>query len=214
MTWVLPELASLNPDLILRNDVGGHWIISPRVKMPFDTYLEHLRGLESKSVRHDQLELPTDASGDTHTKDLDGAVPPVAHHRLKEVRFVSSAIAQVYHDRTPIAGWDENDYAYIGLIAEGLIKGALRLEDVQWSSGTVGSELGDQHTTKAARFVAIAVGTHIKTRRDPTLERDTSEEADMLIDTRYLRDLLKFNDARNPLVVYNSYFKEETVEEA
>jgi hypothetical protein len=217
-TWALPDPASLNPGLVVTNDVGGHWIISPRVKMPFDTYIEHLRELDSKSVRLDQLELPADDSGDAHTTtmDLANAVPHVTRgHSSRAVRFVSDALAQVYHDRTPIAGWDENDRAYIGVIAEALSKGNLPIEDVYWSPGKVHPELGDQHTTKLARFVAMAVGSHMKTRRDdPAVESDSEEDMYMRNDNIYFQNVLRFVLARNPLAVYDPYFKQDTVEEA
>jgi hypothetical protein len=166
--------------------------------MPFDTYIQHLRELESKSVRY---ESPADSSA--FTINIDDRVLLRRTHRSMPIRFVSIGLAQVYHDRTPIEGWDENDFAYIGVIIDALSTDMLRLEDVCWSSD---SERGHQHTTKATRFVAMAIGTHMKTvRDDPGLVPESDEDVGMNNDNAYLCGVLGFMDARNPLVVYDPY---------
>ncbi|KZT09407.1 uncharacterized protein LAESUDRAFT_723168 [Laetiporus sulphureus 93-53] len=122
--------------------------------------------------------------------------PPASTHQSKSVRFVVDALSAVHHDRTPIADWDENDYAYIGVLATALDSGKLGLDDVAWKGP--GSE-----TSKEQRFIAEAVVARMKTEREAVKDhKDEDEEADMNNDHAVLLSALNLNHPENPLREY------------
>ncbi|EGN95619.1 hypothetical protein SERLA73DRAFT_186723 [Serpula lacrymans var. lacrymans S7.3] len=132
------------------------------------------------------------SAAETDSRDL----PRDSTHSSKSVRFVYSALAAVYHDHTPINEWDENDYAYISVLAAALDSGELELSDVRWK--------GPGHeTTKAQRFVAEAVVAQMKVERKEVEERnDEDAEADLNNDHALLLSALNLDDEENPMSTY------------
>ena len=103
------------------------------------------------------------------------------------------AFVAVVQTRTPVSGWDENDYAYLAELAHALEDGALQLSALIWDEKAGWS--------KERAFAADAVTAHIveKSARVLKLE-DEDEQADANNDNAYLRAILKLDDAENPFV--------------
>ncbi|KZT09401.1 uncharacterized protein LAESUDRAFT_634882, partial [Laetiporus sulphureus 93-53] len=117
-------------------------------------------------------------------------------NQSKAVRFVADALSSVFYDRTPIADWDDNDYAYIYILAAALDSGKLDLETLQWH-GT------SSVTSKAQRFVARAVTARMTVEREQLSSvEDEDAEAEMANDHALLLNALHLFLEDNPLREY------------
>ncbi|KAI4294647.1 hypothetical protein K523DRAFT_324667 [Schizophyllum commune Tattone D] len=183
-TWVLQRTTALVTGLKAINDAGTHWLIAPASEMTLTTYKSHLRALNAKAVRYDQLQ-PSDARVE--------AVELVAlsAHSDRATRFIYNALASVVLKSITIADWDENDYAYVAVLARGLEDGSLQLSELVWTE--------EGGWSKAKAFVARAVSAHMEHEVAAVkLAEDEDAEADAANDHAYLKAVLKLDDAQNP----------------
>ncbi|KAI5831197.1 hypothetical protein K523DRAFT_301085 [Schizophyllum commune Tattone D] len=183
-TWVLQRTTPLIGGLKAINDVGMHWLIAPASKMPFQTYVGHLRELNSRAVRYDRLR-----SEDTDSEAIELAVQSA--HTDRATRFVYNALASVVHKSTAIPDWDENDYTYVAVLARALEEGSIQLSELVWDE--------EGGWSKAKAFVAHAVSAHMA-EEEANVKRtgDDDAEADAANDHSYLKAVLKLDDAQNP----------------
>ena len=188
-TWVLLKGSQLVSGLQARRDRGNHWSIEPASVMKFTVYKSHLTQLNSKAVRYDSLQRDAIADAEADVRVLKER----SAHADRATRFVYEAFVAVVQTRTPVSGWDENDYAYLAELAHALEDGALPLSALIWDEKAGWS--------KERAFAADAVTAHIveKSARVLKLE-DEDEQADANNDNAYLRAILKLDDAENPFV--------------
>lgn len=194
-TWILRRYSALSPELNARNDYGGHWSIEPSHTMPLEKYLKALRELNFSAEKAPPRKI-VDTDTDSQPKSpLDLDLPRHSTHSSESVRAVCNALATVYYDRVPIRNWDENDYAYLGILAVELNSGRLALDQVTWDES-------EKYTTKEQRCVARAVVGYMKAERarvKPLADGDL--RLDLKNDHSLLAVALKLNDVKNPLAV-------------
>ena len=152
--------------------------------MTLTTYKNHLRELNARAVRYDQLQ-----SADTKVEAIE--LVALSAHADRATRFVYNALAAVVQKSIAIADWDENDYAYIAVLARGLEDGSIQLSELVWTE--------EGGWSKAKAFVARAVSAHMEHEVAAVkLAEDEDAEADAANDHAYLRAVLKLDDAQNP----------------
>lgn len=136
---------SFNPagSLTLR---GTSWLIALTNAMIFDEYVSLLRALISKCKKAG-IRAAKEGAAEAFTAHIP---LPAANSASKTIRVVFNALSAVYRDMPEIAGWDENGYAYVGVLACAHNSGEFSLESAAWSGE--GAE-----STKAQRFIAQAV---------------------------------------------------------
>ncbi|CDO74246.1 hypothetical protein BN946_scf184536.g1, partial [Trametes cinnabarina] len=95
----------------------------------------------------------------------------------------------------PVAGWDENDYAYVAELAKELENGTLPLSQLIWQEDNSARE----GWTREGAFVATAVSASMDAASARAAGNE-DEEADANNDHAYLREVLKLGKAGNPFV--------------
>jgi len=195
--FILKSSATISDNLTAVNDHGNHYSIEPTHRMPKSEYDGYIK--ELNSIAKLVTAAATDAGEELHGLDTLPSPARVSTHPSKSVRFMTSALAAVYHDRPQISDWDENDYTYIGVIAAEISTGNLPLDSLRWQGA-------GHETTKAQRFVAQALVSHMKAERDAAPQRALEDDED--IDDVYaeldndhalLRSILELDDEANPL---------------
>ena len=188
-TWVLQKGTQLVTGLQAHKDRGTHWSIEPATVMKFTAYKSHLTQLNSKAVRYDSLQKDVVADDEAEARVLKAQS---AHHD-RATRFVYDVFVAVVQTRTPVSGWDENDYTYLTELAHALEDGTLPLSALIWDE--------DAGWSKEKVFAADAVAAHIAKESTRVLKLgDEDEQADANNDHAYLRAVLKLDDAKNPFV--------------
>lgn len=192
-TWVLPESASLGTGLTAKNDHGTHWLIAPTSAMKFDEYVSLLRVLNSKCKK-----AGTRAAEEGIAEAFTVHIPlPASKSASKTIRVVYNALSAVYRDMPQIASWDENDYAYVGVLACALDSGELSLESAAWSGE-------EAESTKAQRFIAQAVAVHMQMEKQRLVSAE--DESDEVVNTNndhaVLISVLKLDNPQNPSTVF------------
>ncbi|KAF3941598.1 hypothetical protein ABW19_dt0208137 [Dactylella cylindrospora] len=176
--------------LILRHDHGQHYLIEPRHRILEMTYVQHLQALNHIAQR---------LAREEEEPNSNTAIPDVPTHHHKSTRFVVAALTKVYKSRLPIAGWDENDYGYIGNLAIALNSGNTTLQDVVWS-GT--DDNRDFYVSKMKRMVALAVVEQMKREISEAKETDEDVMADMANDHLLLILALRLEENGNPYTAF------------
>ncbi|OAX36795.1 hypothetical protein K503DRAFT_772160 [Rhizopogon vinicolor AM-OR11-026] len=138
-------------------------------KTEYDGYIKELNTIATYDGKKATAEYAAD---EIPALDTLSSLPRFSALPSKDMRFIASALAAVYHDCTPISDWDENDYTYIGVIAEEMNAGNLQLDTLKWQGA--GSE-----STKAQRFVAQALAARMKAERDVASERALKDGQDV-----------------------------------
>ncbi|EPT01231.1 hypothetical protein FOMPIDRAFT_1120767 [Fomitopsis schrenkii] len=185
-TWVLERATELISGLAARNDHGSLWSIEPSAIMKFDAYKGHLTQLNGKAVRYDRLHEHRSLA-----KEVEAEETPVPEPRTLK-GHVYNAFAVVVQTRTPVEGWDENDYAYIAELAHALENGTLPLSALIWDEKAGWS--------KERVFAADAVTAHVAQEDERGRKTgDDDEQADINNDNAYLREILRLSNAKNPL---------------
>ncbi|KAH8093286.1 hypothetical protein BXZ70DRAFT_392211 [Cristinia sonorae] len=183
--WRLPSTAPLGTGVEIFNDRDTHWSIRPSVTQTKDQWIAKMATLNTKATKVAQV-----AAADAERVST---VLRESKHDDKLTRFVINALADVHHKQLPVSDWDDNDYAYIGILAGALERGDLALDEVRWKNGSGGH-------TKEQYFVAEAVGVHIKAQNNAAkAKQDEDEEADWMNDVAVLRVALGANEEENPL---------------
>ncbi|OAX42736.1 hypothetical protein K503DRAFT_766443 [Rhizopogon vinicolor AM-OR11-026] len=138
-------------------------------KTEYNGYIDHLNTVAEYVGKK---ATATDAGVEEPAVDTLSSLPRFSAHPSKDVRFMATALATVYHDSTPIPDWDENDYTYIGVIAAEMNAGNLQLNRLKWQGA-------GHETTKAQRFVARALAAHMKAEMDGASERASKDGKDV-----------------------------------
>ncbi|EED83000.1 predicted protein [Postia placenta Mad-698-R] len=184
---------SLGTGLTGKNDHGTHWLIALTSAMIFDEYVSLLRALISKCKK-----AGTRAAKEGAAEAFTAHIPlPAANSASKTIHVVFNALSTVYRDMPEIAGWDENDYAYVGVLACALDSGEFSLESTAWSGEGVKS-------TKAQRFIAQVVAVHMQMEKQRlvSVEDESDEVVNMNNDHAVLTSVLKLDNPQNPLTVF------------
>ena len=188
-TWVLEGATAPSSGLTARSDHGFHWSIEPSTVMSFETYKGHLTELNSKAVRYDTFKHRSSEESVPESSALKGQ----STHPDRATRFVYDAFVTVVQKRTPVEGWDENDYAYIAELAHALENGTLPLSALIWCE-----EAG---WSKERVFAADAITAHIAQEEERgRMSEDDDVQADIDNDNAYLRVIFNLDDAQNPFV--------------
>ena len=186
-TWVLQKTTQLGTGLVARNDRATHWSIEPATVMQLATYKGYLTQLNTRAVRYDKLPKATEAQAELEPRLLKAQ----SAHTDKAARFVYNALVSVVHSRISVEGWDDNDYAYIAVLAHALEDGALSLSTLVWEE--------ERGWSKEKVFTANAVTAYIAQKSAHVkASGNEDEQADADNDHAYLRVVLKLDDPKNP----------------
>ncbi|PPR06823.1 hypothetical protein CVT26_003849, partial [Gymnopilus dilepis] len=147
--WELPSETALGPDLTAVNDFGTHWCIEPTTDMPLERYITALSTLNSKV-------FPQEPASGVPEIDL----PKQSDNPSIHVRVLYKALSTVAREKISIAGWDDNDYTYLAILAGALHSGEVELPSLSYTPGSL--------LVKRQAIVATATAIYIKTM-DTTL---------------------------------------------
>lgn len=161
--------------------------------MIFDEYVSLLRALISKCKKAG-IRAAKEGAAEAFTAHIP---LPAANSASKTIRVVFNALSAVYRDMPEIAGWDENGYAYVGVLACAHNSGEFSLESAAWSGE--GAE-----STKAQRFIAQAVAVHMQTEKQRLVSAadELYEAVNTNNDHAVLTSVLKLDNPQNPLSVF------------
>ena len=195
-TWVLEKDTTAFAGLTARNNVGDHWSIQPSTVMKLETYKEHLKKLSDRAIRYDRFKqtLSAEELGEaTEKRAPELTLKAQCQHSDRATRFAYDAFARVVEDRTPIEGWDNNDYAYLAELASALENGILPLSALIWNEKAGWS--------KERAIATDAVAAHVAQEYERGRKSgDDDEQADINNDNGFLRAIFNLDDEKNPLV--------------
>ncbi|EJD50993.1 hypothetical protein AURDEDRAFT_99817 [Auricularia subglabra TFB-10046 SS5] len=176
-TFGLESSAALSDGLTVIDDLGSHCLIAPSREMAFTDFKRAL------------VQLNSEAKAVPATADSAFVLARHSGSFRSALRFVYEALVSVWRERIVVDGWDENDYAYIALLARDLDGGQLTLEALRW-------EQGDGWTRPAA-FTAQAVRAFMAWSTAKAVG-DEDLEADAGNDNAYLMNILRLNPSVYP----------------
>ncbi|KZV86072.1 hypothetical protein EXIGLDRAFT_681294 [Exidia glandulosa HHB12029] len=189
---VIPGVSSLGSGLRAVNDHGSHWLIRPEMPMSLQAFVGKLQELNSQAVK--------DTGPCESSEELRFRIQPdfaIESDLDKAGRFVYHALATVVHQRLEIKNWDDNDYAYIAVLARGLRRGDLALSSLRWDADS------GQHWTKEMAMAAQAVQVYMDYDLSQA-EGNEDDEADAHNDIAMLTAVLHLDSPRNVLSALSS----------
>ncbi|KZV86502.1 hypothetical protein EXIGLDRAFT_840697 [Exidia glandulosa HHB12029] len=190
-TWRMAS-SSLGSGLRAVNDHGSHWLIRPEMPMSLQAFVGKLQELNSQAVK--------DTGPCESSEELRFRIQPdfaIESDLDKAGRFVYHALATVVHQRLEIKNWDDNDYAYIAVLARGLRRGDLALSSLRWDADS------GQHWTKEMAMAAQAVQVYMDYDLSQA-EGNEDDEADAHNDIAMLTAVLHLDSPRNVLSALSS----------
>lgn len=176
--FALQTAAPLPDGLTLVQDLDSHCLLAPSREMPFADY------------KHALAQLNSSATAVSGNAEAAFALAPRSRSPKTALRFVYKALVAVWRERVAIDGWDENDYAYVALLARDLDGGQLTLDDLRWTPESPGWTRRGAFTAQALR--AFMAWSDAKAVGDETLEMDAGN------DNYYLESILRLDRARYP----------------
>ncbi|KZV86059.1 hypothetical protein EXIGLDRAFT_653515 [Exidia glandulosa HHB12029] len=186
-TWRMASSA-LGSGLRAVNDHGSHWLIQPEEPMSLQAFVGKLQELNSQAVKDTG---PSESFEDLQPdfaleSDLD-----------KGGRFIYHALAIVFHQRLAVKDWNDNDYAYIAVLARELKRGDLALSSLIWDADS------GQHWTKEMAMAAQAVQVYIEYEFARAAGNE-DDEMDACNDNSMLRSILGLRGPRSILAAISS----------